>query len=82
LILQNWSGRRIAIISLTWVILVAAYNIWREYRTSYISRLRGSDVEGLVIISEESPLAPILLVALVPPLILMLVWGAYRKQRH
>ena len=79
--LNNWPGRKVAIISLTWVILVAAYNLWREYSTSYISRLRGSDIDGLVIISEESPLAPILLAALVPPLILLMVWGAHRKRR-
>jgi hypothetical protein len=80
--LRNWPARRIAIISLTWVILVAAYSLWRQYSSSYISRLRGSNIEGLVIISDEPSLAPILLAAFVPPLVLLVTWGAYRKRRH
>ena len=80
--LHNWPGRKVAIISLTWVISVAAYNLWHQYSTSYISRLRGSNIEGLVIISEEPRLAPILLAALVPPLVLLATWGASRKRRH
>ena len=80
--LHKWSAGKVAIIWLMWVILVAAYSLWRQYSTSYISRLRGSNIEGLVIISEEPSLAPILLAALVPPLLLLVIWGAYRKRRH
>ena len=80
--LHNWSGRRVAAISASWIILVVVFFIWREFSTAYVSRLRGTDDYGFVVISERPSTVTVSLAALVPPLILLLVWGRSGKQRN
>ena len=79
--LRNWSGRKVATIALTWVILVAVFSLYRQFSSSSLSRLRGSDSHGFVIISEQPSPVPIAIAALLPPLILFGAWGASRKRR-
>ena len=79
--LNNWSGPKVATIALSWIILVAVFSLWRQFSSSSISRLRGSDSHGFVIISEQPSPVPIAVAALLPPLILVGAWGATRKRR-
>ena len=78
--LHNWSARRVAAISVAWVILVPAYSLWREFSTGTISHFKGTNVEGFAVITEERSLLAILLTAVVPPLILLLVWARAGKK--
>ena len=80
--LHNWSGRRVSAISASWIILVVVFFIGREFRTASVSRLRGTDDYGFVVISERPSTVTVSLAALVPPLILLLVWGRSGKQRN
>ena len=79
--LKNWSGRKVATIALTWVILVAVFSLWRQFSSSSISRLKGNDSHGFVVLSEQPSPAPIAVAALLPPLILLGAWGASKKAK-
>jgi hypothetical protein len=80
--LRNWSGRQVVAISVGWIILVWAYGLWREFGTGTISRLRGSNIEGFVVVSDRPSLTLTLLASFVPPLILLLLSGRSGKQRN
>ena len=79
--LNKWPGRKVATIALTWVLMVAVFSLWRQFSSSSISRLRGNDGHGFVIISEQPSPVPIAVAALLPPLILFAAWVASRKRR-
>jgi hypothetical protein len=80
--LRNWSSRRIAVISISWVILTSAYCVWREFSTvQYRARLRAPDIEGFVMVTEGPPLIPALLTVFVPPFVLLVLWGRLKGPR-
>ena len=73
--LQNWSARGVTAISAIWAIFVLVYSLWRQFSTATISHIKGTDIEGFAVVTEERSLVATLLTALVPPLILLLVWA-------
>jgi hypothetical protein len=78
--LHNWSARRVTAISVTWAILVLAYSLWRQFSTATISHIKGTDIEGFALVTEERSFLATLLTAFLPPLILLLVWA--RSGKH
>jgi hypothetical protein len=78
--LHDWSARRLAAISVAWAVLVLAYSLWRELSTGTVSHFKGTNVEGLAVITEERSLVAALLTAVVPPMILLLVWARAGKK--
>ena len=70
--LGNWSGIRIALVAVSWPILVVAWIAWR------MSRLMAKSQEGIVAVS--GGIAETLLMLAGPPLILIASW-LYLKGR-
>jgi hypothetical protein len=83
--LKHWSSLRLAAIAGAWVFIVATY-VWWERRTQGSGPWTLKDAEGNVLLSgtqsSESLPMVFLVLAFLPPAILVAIWAFQRRTRH
>jgi len=69
--LGNWSGVRVALVAVSWPILVVAWIAWR------MSRLMAKSQEGIAAVS--GGIAETLMLLVGPPVLLVALWLSLRR---